>query len=167
MRLRFFALNSAGRCVCPAVALVLLPCYFLQFCLPWGVRCYLWAIIVALGGIHCRGGPSLSLVCWSATFGALSEGAWRGRSRDGAAPPTIPVRVNAAVNRREWNCPSSRAATVSPLGHWFPAPPPICCLSWLMHSRVVLFTRALSLLETVAVILPDARPLRVSGVALS
>ena len=141
--------------------------FFLQFCLPWGVHCYLWAIIVALGGIHCRGGPSLSLVCWSATFGALSEGAWRGRSRDGAAPPTIPVRVNAAVNRREWNCPSSRAATVSPLGHWFPAPPPICCLSSLMHCSTEFLTRVLSEAEKGALVLPVARPLRVTGVALS
>ena len=103
-----------------------------------------------------------------AGVGTLGEGPEKtGGAAASQLRPNASGLLRAAVSRREQNSLSLRTATSTPLSHWFPAPAPICFLTWLTHSRVALLTRTLSLLETGALILPVARPLRVTGVALS
>ena len=103
-----------------------------------------------------------------AGVGTLGEGPEKtGGAAASQLRPNASGLLRAAVSRREQNSLSLRTATATPLSHLFPAPAPICFLTWLTHSRVALLTRTLSLLETGALILPVARPLRVTGVALS
>ena len=164
MRPPSFALSPTDRSVCSSALLVLSPS---NSC-PWIVCRFPWIVCRCSWRRPLPGG--LRALVWTAR-----RQCWRRRVRarktGGAAAsqlrPNASGLLRAAVSRREQNSLSLRTATSTPLSHWFPAPAPICFLTWLTHSRVALLTRTLSLLETGALILPVARPLRVTGVALS